>query len=210
MLNLILARHGNTFAAGDRVVWAGARNDFPLVAEGRTQADRLREALREQHVDVARVICGPLSRTREYAQRLELGAPLIDKRLDELDYGEWSGLSNEEVIERFGRNELEGWDVRSHWPSCGAWKGSPESVFSEIRSLTDELLSTVAPGKSVVLVTSNGRLRYFAKLAPGEFEARAASGALKVKTGAVCRMTFENSQWRIHAWNKNPADCALR
>ena len=38
---LLLARHGNTFDKGDKVVWVGARTDLPLTAKGREQARAL-------------------------------------------------------------------------------------------------------------------------------------------------------------------------
>ena len=33
-MRLILARHGNTFEAGETPVWVGAREDLPLTARG--------------------------------------------------------------------------------------------------------------------------------------------------------------------------------
>ena len=34
MIELLLVRHGNTFAPGDRVVWVGKGQDLPLVESG--------------------------------------------------------------------------------------------------------------------------------------------------------------------------------
>ena len=42
---LLLARHGNTFNKGDKIVWVGARTDLPLTAKGREQALALGQAL---------------------------------------------------------------------------------------------------------------------------------------------------------------------
>jgi probable phosphoglycerate mutase len=35
---LILIRHGNTFEAGQKAVWVGARSDLPLTMAGEAQA----------------------------------------------------------------------------------------------------------------------------------------------------------------------------
>jgi broad specificity phosphatase PhoE len=44
---IVFSRHGNTFAAGERAVWVGARSDLPLVSEGFSQADRVADHIRE-------------------------------------------------------------------------------------------------------------------------------------------------------------------
>ncbi len=67
MMLLLLARHGNTFNKGDKVVWVGARTDLPLTAKGREQAQALGEALAPFAPRIKRVIAGPLLRTNEQA-----------------------------------------------------------------------------------------------------------------------------------------------
>jgi probable phosphoglycerate mutase len=64
---LLLARHGNTFNKGDKIVWVGARTDLPLTAKGREQALALGQALAPFASRIKRVISGPLLRTREHA-----------------------------------------------------------------------------------------------------------------------------------------------
>ncbi len=64
---LLLARHGNTFNKGDKVVWVGARTDLPLTAKGREQAQALGQALVPFAPQIKRVVSGPLLRTREHA-----------------------------------------------------------------------------------------------------------------------------------------------
>ena len=46
MSKILLARHGNTFGPGDRIVWVGAQEDLPLVEKGEEQARALGNALR--------------------------------------------------------------------------------------------------------------------------------------------------------------------
>ncbi len=99
---LLLARHGNTFEAGDKVVWVGARTDLPLTARGRDQAAALATGLQPFGPRIGRIIAGPLKRTREHAditaRGLQLEAPVsIDERLREIDYGLWEGKSTGEI-----------------------------------------------------------------------------------------------------------------
>ncbi len=64
---LLLARHGNTFDKGDKVVWVGARTDLPLTSKGREQAQALGQALAPSAARIKRIISGPLLRTRDAA-----------------------------------------------------------------------------------------------------------------------------------------------
>src|SRR5277367_5832540 len=107
---LVLARHGNTFEPGQKTVWVGARNDLALSTRGIEQAQELAEACKENGITFDTIVSGPLRRTRDYARIVRdsikaEAAPLVDERLDEIDYGSWSGLSDQEVIERFGESD---------------------------------------------------------------------------------------------------------
>ena len=112
MVNLLLARHGNTFEPGDPVVWVGARNDMALSTKGLVQAKSVGELLvRSELIPVARY-CSELVRTTEYAtiigQELGLeGGGIQDSRLCEVDYGSWSGKSSSEVESMGFSDELE-------------------------------------------------------------------------------------------------------
>lgn len=111
---ILLVRHGET-AWNRRRIFRGTR-DVPLNQNGRAQADLLGERLRSRRIDAAH--SSPLGRARETAERalahheLEIApeASLID-----FDYGDWTGLEEEEVSRR--------------WPDLfAAWGSNPESV----------------------------------------------------------------------------------
>jgi probable phosphoglycerate mutase len=53
----------------------------------------------------------------------------------------------------------------------------------------------------VLVVSSNGVMRYFLGLVPGELESRRAARTLKVATGRVCRLRHAEDGWRVLAWN---------
>lgn len=206
---VILCRHGNTFAKGDKVVMIGAGEDLPLTEEGLAQGDALGEALAQAAVPVSRVIAGPLQRTRQFAQRLiAKAAPGIvcetDERLKELDYGAWSGLSNAEIAERFGDDALSAWRDEAVWPIGAGFSPAENVVRDQCASLLDELRASA--GMSVV-VTSNGRLRQFGKLLGQHGGAGSAPPA--VSTGAACVLRCSGSEWRVLAWNARPTSLDL-
>jgi probable phosphoglycerate mutase len=207
-MQLLLARHGNTFRPGEPVLWVGSRNDLPLVARGREQARTLGRALRERGTRPEVVYCGPLARTREYAaivaEEAGLPTPDVDARLDELDYGVWSGLTSNEVVERFGEDELEGWRRRGEWPAKAGFGPGEEQVRREVHDLVRELVAEPAPD-TVLLVTSNGRLRYFLTLVPGAFEQCVERDALGVRTGHISKIVGRATGFAVDYWDLDPA-----
>jgi len=208
-VNIILSRHGNTFGPQDKVVWAGSRNDLPLVARGVEQAERFAEVLKARQIKPAAIFSGPLERTFHYAeiitQKLALSfKPFVDLRLNEIDYGDWTGLTQKEVKERFGEEELTSWDEHSVWPSKGNWGGSEESVKAEVHAFVGDLIQGFKEDETVIVVSSNGRLRFFLRLIEGELEQRMKQGSFKVKTGNICKLKHEKSQLNVVYWNQEP------
>jgi probable phosphoglycerate mutase len=149
-------------------------------------------------------------RTSDYAQividslRLEIEAR-VDPRLNEIDYGKWGGLSDAEVQERFGMDKFEDWTLRSRWPSGAGWRPGEEIVINEVREFFSEIESRHR-GETVLVITSNGRLRYFLNLIPGEFERRVASRDFKVKTGNLCEIRSAAGGNELRFWNREPSD----
>lgn len=208
-MNLILSRHGNTFGPDDPVVWTGSGNDIPLVARGIEQAEAFAKVLRVNHVEPVAVFCGPLQRTFRYSEIIirELGLslkPQVDPRLNEIDYGEWTGLTQVEVVKRFGAEDLRDWDEHSVWPSQGHWGGSESEVIQEVQSFSRDLVHKWGEHDTVLVVSSNGRLRFFLSLIEGELEKRKKLGTFKVKTGHICKVVYSGSRFSTEYWNQEP------
>lgn len=199
---LIVCRHGNTFAKGEKVVMVGAREDLPLTTQGIEQAHAVGNALVSSRIVPARIVSGPLQRTRVFAEQIKAvtrsEAELeIDPRLTEFDYGAWSGLSNEEIVALSGAAALEAWQERSERPSGVTFSPS----IAEARADAAELLSEFVDLRgSCLVVTSNGRLREFGHLlAPA-----ANSTSYKVKTGHSCVLVREGDAWQVVGWDLAP------
>ncbi|CAM6001761.1 unnamed protein product [Sphagnum balticum] len=206
-MKLILARHGNTFGAQDKVTWVGSKNDLPLVAEGLAQAERFGDALKHNEEKIAAIYYAPLLRTKTFAEiiakKLNSDIPLIeDERLTELDYGQWSGRSDSEIEEIFGKECLLGWIDKSIWPQNCGWAESATIIEEQVRSFVEELLANYPDQRTVVAVSSNGRLRYFLKLISSEFERRVTEKSFKVATGRMCVLNFEQGKSSVSAWNE--------
>ncbi|HEY6960847.1 MAG TPA: histidine phosphatase family protein [Gaiellaceae bacterium] len=100
MTTLLLVRHGETDwnREGRWQGWA----DPPLNPTGREQARTLAEELRETPFDA--VYSSDLRRARETAEIVAEphGVPVVvDPGLREIDVGSWSGLTREEIRERY-------------------------------------------------------------------------------------------------------------
>lgn len=197
---VILCRHGNTFNKGDKVVMVGAREDLPLTARGIEQATEVGKALATAGVSPSRIVSGPLKRTKVFAEVLQAETKAatsieIDNRLCEFDYGAWSGLSNEEIVDLSGKDALEAWQERSVRPSGITFVPSQDEAREDARALLTELGS--CPGVSVI-VTSNGRLREMGRLIAS------TSLSFKVGTGHACVLARDGGEWKILGWNLGP------
>ena len=101
MLTVLLTRHGHTDRS-EPEQYLGQRVHASLTERGRR--DALAFAARLEGVQIDRIISSPLGRAVETAQIV--AAPMhaaveTDERLTELDYGEWEGLTVEEIDRRF-------------------------------------------------------------------------------------------------------------
>ena len=96
MLTLLLTRHGHTDRSEpDR--YLGQRVDAQLTERGQADARALGERLVSVKLD--RVVSSPLPRAVETAQLIAGGRTSIvtDGRLAEMDYGDWEGMTVDEV-----------------------------------------------------------------------------------------------------------------
>jgi broad specificity phosphatase PhoE len=98
VLTLVLTRHGLTPRSKPEQ-HLGQTIDVPLSDDGREQAAQLAERLRD--IAFEEVFSSPLARARETAA-IVAGerAVRVDRRLLEMDYGDWEGLTYEQIEER--------------------------------------------------------------------------------------------------------------
>lgn len=206
-MKLILARHGNTFEADQPAYYVGSQQDLPLVEFGKAQAVRLGKIWAQYYPNLAAVYTGPLRRmiaTAEIALQTMSSdiCSQIDTRLNELDYGLWSGLTSAEVKQRFGEEDYERWEKHSQWPQRGEWGESEAAVIERIQCFAQEITSRYLPEQCVCVVASGGCLRYFLTLIPHKLEELAEKQQLKIATGRMCVMQYQHGQWQLESWNQ--------
>ena len=209
MTTLIIARHGNTFEAHETPRIVGAHEDLALTQKGEEQAQAVGDAIKESGIVLKTIVSGPLIRTRRFAEiiaeRIEFaGGVQIDERLRELDFGAWSGLSDDDVAARFGQAALDDWRKHGRPHAAAHWAPGEDEIRSNLQSLAAELAS----GEPALCVTSNGILRYAMELDPAAFTDQGKDGGFRVKTGRVCAFRRDAGQLRLIFWDLAP-DAAL-
>ncbi len=194
-MKLLLARHGNTFGPGDTPVWVGAEQDMPLVESGQAQARTLGDALKEARLTPTRIITGPLKRTLEYAAIVRdlTDGPVveIDHRLREINYGAWGGKTTDEIIATHGETLVRAWNDRGQWPEQAAWEPPLSDLRRDLKLLVNDIQDKAGEDDLILLVSSNGILRFFLDLVPGAFALKARDMTLKTATGAVSCLSRE-------------------
>ena len=193
---LTIVRHGKTFAPGETPRRIGRRTDMPLTESGRAQADALGRAFASLGRRFDRVLCSPLTRTRETAASIlthQAPAPAIAlcEWLAEIDHGPDEDQPEDAVRARIGAEHLAAWETEGIAPP--GW-----IVDADVRlSAWRRLLAEQRDGE-ILLVTSNGAAR-FALLA-----ARIAAPSLKLRTGAWGRLRVDAGACRLLDWDVRP------
>ena len=200
MGRVIIARHGNTFDAGDIVTRVGARTDLPLSTSGTAQAEKLQEHFSPTHSNwnFVRAYCSPLRRTRETVDKiLEAGHAATTAEtvefLTEIDYGVDENKAETEVIKRLGKAALEAWDKTACVPD--GWKVDPQHLIESWKTFLPPL--TQEKGDTLI-VTSNG----IARFALAAFPNPAANFDIKLRTAAYGLAVMAKDEVTIESWNQ--------
>jgi broad specificity phosphatase PhoE len=206
-MRVVLVRHGNTFSAGEAAVWVGARTDLALVEKGRQQAEEVANQLGRAGMTISRIFAGPLRRTTETADiiaRIAGTAPesvVIDRRLTEIDYGDWEGLTSDQIRQRFGNSEIDGWEQRNEWPPGARWPATKREVVARVLAFFAEM-TPQSPGHENaidVVVSSNGIFRLFAE------SLGLPSAGQKMATGNISLIArAADNTWQVERWNAAP------
>ncbi len=201
-MKLLLLRHGNTFAATDRVVWVGARTNLPLVQSGREQAAQVGASLARSATAIDMIVCGPLLRTRQTAEivaehtGVAPGSIETADELREIDYGLWEGKSNEEIRRAYGDTAIDGWQKSSEWPSGFGWQ-PPLDVVAQGWAQCMAQIAARSP-RTCLVVSSNGVFRVVAR------SLGIVAADAKMRTGALSLLDVSVPSTRVVFWDKRP------
>lgn len=212
---LYLSRHGNTFNSSAEAVWVGGGDDLPLVPSGVKQAKIAGEAFKNAGIEIDAIYAAPLKRTYGYGEIicdiLDNKPVLIsDERLREVNYGKWAGLNNDEIIRLYGKEDMDNWQNHGIWPPSGGFHPPHETIIEGVIELAAEIaaLMEAEPEKNIMVISSNGVLRYFLKTIPNAYENAIKEGDFKVLTGRLCGFDGvkgnSETSYKCQFWNKKP------
>jgi probable phosphoglycerate mutase len=199
----VIARHGNTFEAGELPRRIGARTDLPLTATGMAQAAALGRHFAAEGHRFARVLVSPLLRTRQTAKViLDCLTPSIVAEpcewLREIDHGPDEDMPEDTVLARIGREALDAWDSRAEPPP--GWTVDREARLAGWRALFAK-----PQGGSTLIVTSNGAARFALLADPALVAASAKLGSLKLPTGGYGMIVRDPSgALNVSEWGARP------
>lgn len=203
---LLIARHGNTFAAGDIVKRVGI-TDLPLVESGLMQGRMLGIYLQQHNLVPDIIFTSKLKRTiqtAEQAQRvMQTHIPMETLSIfNEIDYGPDENQPENKVIARLTTEALQAWETTAKVPD--GWKVDPQAIIKNWQDFAARLAKD-SVGKIILVITSNGIAR-FAPYLTGNFPVFAAKYGIKISTGALC--IFEKNatkdEWDCLQWNVKP------
>jgi len=185
---LWLVRHGQT-------AWSAAgrhtgRTDLPLDDAGRAQALALRPTLQPQ--DFAKVLTSPLQRASEtcgIAGYADAAQP--DDDLQEWDYGDYEGLTTDEI-----RADRPGWTL---WRDGCPGGETPEQVGARLDRVLARAEAAARGDGDVALVAHGHSLR----VAGARWIALAPSygGVLALDTATLSVLGHEHGGRVIRRWN---------
>jgi 2,3-bisphosphoglycerate-dependent phosphoglycerate mutase len=174
MTSILLARHGET--DWNRELRVQGQADPPLNALGREQARDLAERLAEVELDA--VYSSDLRRARETAEIIAgargLGV-LLDPDLREVDTGNWTGLTREEISDRFPADERHDGETR-------------EQLRARVVAGVQRIVRR-HPGGRLLIVSHGGALRALWHHAGG-------AAIERMPNCSVYRIAFENGSFR--------------
>ncbi|HWB21334.1 MAG TPA: histidine phosphatase family protein [Gaiellaceae bacterium] len=188
---IFLARHAETDWNRDRR-WQG-HADPPLNATGLEQAEELAERLAAEQLDA--IYSSDLVRAVETAEAVARGRQLAvirDSGLREIDVGEWSGLTTDEIRDRypeaFARHEAGG---------DGWIEGEPHAEMHARVVGAVTRIAEANPGGRVLCVLHGGTIRALLAQAEGIDLGEWRRTRRGPANGAVATISVENGTFRL-------------
>jgi broad specificity phosphatase PhoE len=186
---IVIVRHGETEWSRDGK--HTSTTDLPLLEEGRARARELRSALGGRRF--ALVLCSPLRRARETCQLAGFGdAAEIDEDLVEWNYGEYEGLTTDEI-----RVTRPGWFL---WRDGCPGGESPEQIGAR----ADRVLSRLRSADGGAIAFAHGHI--LRVVGARWIDLSPAGGAhFKLGAGAFSVLGYERDVEAFSGWNYGPS-----
>ncbi len=203
---LVLLRHGETThnASG---IWQG-QLDSELSERGVAQAAAAGPAM--AGLGASRIVSSDLQRAARTARIVgrSLGIPVtLDERFREIHAGQWQGLSNAEVQDRFPDARaavLRGEDVRR-----GGHGESMADVVARVRLGLDDLFAELGPSDCAIVCTHGASSRAIASALLGLDPRDSMRIFAEFGNCHWSEFVEGHSGWRLAVWNASSGHPAL-
>jgi probable phosphoglycerate mutase len=156
-----MVRHGETILTPDRKFSGIGKLNPPLTEEGRIQAQKVAAEIAKIKPDI--LIASPLQRTKETAEEIAKATgliPIFDEIWYECSFGEWDGLSVDEVKSKWPEEYLA-------WISSSAFTPPGGESYDDLAARIEPAFDALAekyPHQKVVVVTHNGVIKQLASI----------------------------------------------
>ena len=168
--------------------------NVPLSKEGTESAKEVAKKLMGFKID--KVYTSPLIRNKETVSLIleYLGAKnlpiIIDKALDERNYGKLQGLNKDEVKKQYGEEQVKLW--RRSWNQAPPGGESLKDVSKRVLPFLKKYIEKdLKEGKNVLIVASHNSLRALIKYIE-KINSKDIIG-LEIPTGAVIEYEFDKN-----------------
>jgi broad specificity phosphatase PhoE len=194
-MRVLLVRHAETDWNRERRFQG--RRDIPLSAAGREQAESAARLLAA--TPLAAVWSSPLSRARETATHIANPHGLavhVEEAFTEMDFGEWVGLTRDEVKARFP-DALSAW---AETPQAARWPGAETLEDVRARALAGlERLRAAHQGQTICLISHGITSRVLILEALGLGPDRLWS--LQISSTGISELEFRDDWTTLHRMN---------
>jgi len=170
--------------------------DVPLSEEGTESAKIVAQKLVGFQID--KVYTSPLIRNKETVALIlkeldKTNLPIVlDKALDERNYGELQGLNKDEVKKKYGEEQVQLW--RRSYDTAPPGGESGEDVYKRAVPFFQKYIEKdLEDGKNVLVVASHNSLRMIVKYIENIPEEEI--GKLELPFGALIKYEFDNGKY---------------
>ena len=156
-----MVRHGETILTPDRKFSGTGQLNPPLTETGIAQAEKVAAEIAKIKPDV--LIASPLQRTTQTAEVIAKATgltPIFDEAWYECSFGDWDGLSIQEVKEKWPEDYIS-------WISSSAFTPPGGESYDDVAARIEPAFDALAdkyPGQKVVIVTHNGVIKQMASI----------------------------------------------
>lgn len=184
MGHLYAVRHGET--KWNVTSQHTSTTDLPLTEKGQEQARFIQKLLKGR--SFSKIISSPMRRAKDTASLAGFTDPTLDKRLCEWDYGDYEGITTDEI-----REEIPDWNIFSH----GAKNG--ESV-DQVEQRAKQWIADINLDEGDILIFSHG---HFLRVLASCWIGLGAKGgrSFRLSNASLSILSYERENRTIYLWN---------